>query len=108
MPDLSYMIAAVAIGAVITFLLRALPFAILKPLRTSKFVKRLGEWMPAGLLLILAVIMLAGEVAARPERVWIVAIASVVTVCVHLFAGRRALLSIFVGTTVYVVLLNLF
>lgn len=108
MPETWYMIAAVAIGGVITVLLRALPFAILKPLRKSKFVKALGQWMPAGLLVILAVVMLAGEIAARPGKLWVVAIASAVTVGTHLFAGRRALLSIFAGTTVYVVLLNLF
>lgn len=108
MPDLGYMIAAVVIGGVITVLLRALPFAVLKPLRKSKFVQALGRWMPAGLLLILAVVMLAGEIAARPGKLWIIAVATAVTVLVHLFAGRRALLSIFAGTGVYVLLLNIF
>jgi branched-subunit amino acid transport protein AzlD len=108
MPDLRYMIAAVAIGGVITLLLRALPFAILRPLRKSRFVRAVGRWMPAGLLLILAVVMLAGEVAARPGRLWIVAVGVATTVIVHLFAGRRALLSIFAGTGVYVLLLALF
>lgn len=108
MPDLTYIMVAVAIGGVITLLLRALPFAILKPLRKSRFVQALGRWMPAGLLLILAVVMLAGEVAARPGKLWIVGAATVVTVATHLFAGRRALLSIFTGTVVYVVLLNFF
>lgn len=108
MPDLGYMIAAVVISGIITVLLRALPFAILKPLRNSKFVKALGRWMPAGLLLILAVVMLAGQLAARPEKAWIVAVATAATVLVHLFVGRRALLSIFTGTAVYVVLLYLF
>lgn len=106
MPELWYMIAAVAIGGVITVLLRALPFAVLKPLRKSKFVQALGQWMPAGLLLILAIVMLAGELTYRP--VWIVLVASAATVVTHLLAGRRALLSIFVGTAVYVVLLNVF
>ncbi|MGD9606219.1 MAG: branched-chain amino acid transporter permease [Leucobacter sp.] len=108
MPDLGYMIAAVVIGGVITVLLRALPFAVLKPLRKSKFVQALGRWMPAGLLLILAVVMLAGEIAARPGKLWIIAVATAMTVLVHLFAGRRALLSIFAGTGVYVLLLNIF
>lgn len=108
MPEVSYMIAAVVIGGVITVLLRALPFAILKPLRKSRFVKALGQWMPAGLLVILAVVMLADEIAARPGKLWIVAVASIATVLTHLFGKRRALLSIFVGTTVYVVLLNTF
>jgi len=108
MPDTGYMIAAVAIGGVITVLLRALPFAVLKPLRKSRFVQAVGRWMPAGLLLILAVVMLAGEIAARPGQLWIVAAASATTVFVHLFAGRRALLSIFAGTGVYMLLLALF
>ncbi|NLB46756.1 MAG: branched-chain amino acid transporter AzlD [Microbacteriaceae bacterium] len=108
MPELWYMIAAVLLSGVITLLLRALPFAILKPLRKSKFVQALGRWMPAGLLLILAIVMIAGEIVARPGKVWVVAVASAVTVLVHLFGGRRALLSIFVGTAVYVTLLNLF
>lgn len=108
MPSVWYMIAAVIIGGVITVLIRALPFAILKPLRKSKFVQALGRWMPAGLLVILAIVMLSGEIAARPGKLWIIAIASAVTVATHLFVGRRALLSIFAGTTVYVVLLNLF
>ena len=42
------------------------------------------------------------------RKLWVVAIASAVTVATHLFAGRRALLSIFAGTTVYIVLLNFF
>lgn len=108
MPSVWYMIAAVAVSGVITLLLRALPFAILKPLRKSKFVKALGQWMPAGLLVILAVVMLAGEITARPEKLWVVAVASAVTVVTHLFAGRHALLSIFAGTAVYIVLLNFF
>ena len=108
MPELWYMIAAVLLSGVITLLLRALPFAILKPLRKSKFVQALGRWMPAGLLLILAIVMIAGEIVARPGKVWVVAVASAVTVLVHRFGGRRALLSIFVGTAVYVTLLNLF
>lgn len=108
MPELGYMIAAVAIAGVITVLLRALPFAILKPLRKSRFVQALGRWMPAGLLLILAVVVLAGEIANRPGRLWVVAVATATTILVHLFAGRRALLSIFAGTGVYVLLLNLF
>lgn len=107
MPELGYMLAAVAIAGIVTLLLRALPFAILKPLRGSKFVKRLGEWMPAGLLLILAVVMVTGEIVARPGKLWALAAAVTVTVLVHLFGGRRALLSIFSGTAVYVVLLNL-
>lgn len=107
MPSLWFVIAAIAISGVITLLLRALPFAVLKRLRKSKAVQALGRWMPAGILVILAVVVLQGEIAARPGKVWIVAVASVVTVAVHLLGKRRALLSIAAGTTVYVLLLNL-
>ena len=107
MPELGYMIAAIVIAGLITLLLRAVPFALLKPLRKSRLVQRLGRWMPAGILLILAVVVVRDEIAARPEQVWIVAAAIAVTVLVHLCAGRRALLSIFAGTGVYIALLNL-
>ena len=106
MPELWYMIAAVALSGLITLLLRTLPFAILKSLRKSRFVQKLGQWMPVGILLILAVVVLKGEIAARPEKLWVVAVATGVTILVHLFAGRRALLSIFAGTGTYVLLLN--
>lgn len=108
MPSTWYMISVVVVAGVITLLLRALPFAILKPLRKSRFVQALGRWMPAGILVILAVVMLGNEIAARPGKVWIVLVASAATVLTHLLGKRRALLSIFVGTTVYIVLVNTF
>ncbi|MEB4615335.1 AzlD domain-containing protein, partial [Leucobacter sp. M11] len=68
MPSPGYLIAAVVIAGLITLALRALPFAILKPLRRSRFVQALGRWMPAGIMLILAVVVLRDEIAQRPER----------------------------------------
>ncbi|QIM16893.1 branched-chain amino acid transporter AzlD [Leucobacter insecticola] len=106
MPETGYLIAAVAVAGLITLALRALPFAILKPLRKSRFVQALGRWMPAGILLILAVVILRNEIMASPGRLWAVAVATAVTVVVHLLGKRRALLSIAAGTTCYVVLLN--
>jgi len=105
-PSVGYMVLAVVIAGVITVLLRALPFAILKPLRKSKFVHALGRWMPAGILVILAVVMLKDQLFAAPGRWWMALVATAVTVVVHLCLGRRALLSIFSGTAVYIVLLN--
>ncbi|UOR02834.1 AzlD domain-containing protein [Leucobacter allii] len=104
-PSTGYVIAAIAVAGLITLALRALPFAALKPLRKSRFVQSLGRWMPAGILLILAVVVLGGELAGRPEWVWPVVIATGVTVAVHLLARRRALLSIAAGTACYVLLL---
>lgn len=107
-PPVWYLLAAIAISGAITVALRALPFAVLKPLRKSKLVQQLGLWMPAGLLLILVVAVLRDEIIARPGEIWAIAAASAVTVVVHLTCRRRALLSIAAGTACYVLLLNLF
>ena len=106
MTQTSYLIAAVLVAGVITFALRALPFAVLKPLRKSKFVQALGRWMPAGILLILSVVVLRDQFAARTGQEWAVVVATVATIVTHLAGKRRALLSIAVGTATYVVLIN--
>ncbi len=103
-----YLIAAIAIGGVITLGLRALPFAMLKKLRKSRFVRALGEWMPAGIVLILAVVVLRDEFVTRGGSWWIVVVATAATVATHLCLKRRALLSIAVGTACYVTLVNIF
>lgn len=108
MPSLAYLLSAIAIAGVITLLLRSVPFAILKPLRQSKFVQSLGRWMPAGILCILAIVVLRDEIAADLAGWWRVAVATGVTVAVHLLLGRRALLSIAVGTATYIGLLAWF
>ena len=108
MTETVYLIAAIVVAGVITFALRALPFAMLKPLRKSRFVQALGRWMPAGILLILAVVVLRDSVVSAPQQWWIVAVAAAITIGVHLLGGRRAILSIAVGTASYVGLLSLF
>lgn len=107
MPEAPYLIAAVVIAGLVTLGLRALPFAILKPLRKSRFVQALGRWMPAGILLILVSVVLRDQIVADLSRAWMVGVASAVTIATHLFLGRRALVSIATGTTCYVLLVNL-
>lgn len=107
MTEHAYLIAAVAISGIITLALRALPFAVLKPLRKSRFVQALGRWMPAGILLILSVVVLRDQMLAQHDRVWAVVIATAITVAVHLLCKRRALLSIAAGTASYIALINL-
>ncbi|MGO3147328.1 MAG: branched-chain amino acid transporter permease [Leucobacter sp.] len=103
-----YLITAIVIGGLITFGLRALPFAVLSQLRKSKFVQVLGEWMPAGIILILAAVVLRGEIVARGPDWWMVLVATGVTIGVHLVFKRRVLLSVAAGTACYVALINLF
>lgn len=107
MPDTSYIIAALAIGFVITVSLRAVPFLILKPLRESMFVRHMAFWMPAGILFILAATTFRSSAFDETLRLWEAIAASVVTVVVHLALGRRTLLSVGAGTVAFVALVNL-
>ena len=58
MPDTTYLVVAVVLAASITFALRALPFTIIEPLRSSQLAAVLSVRMPAGLMLILVVYLL--------------------------------------------------
>jgi len=104
-PDPWYVAAVLAIGFVITVSLRAVPFAVLRPLSESRFVVTMAAWMPAGILAILAAVTLRS--AGESGRVLPAALAAAVTVAVHLTCGRRTLLSVGAGTLTYVALVNL-
>ncbi|MEV0200988.1 AzlD domain-containing protein [Nonomuraea sp. NPDC050691] len=108
MPSTAYLAAVLAIVFAITFALRAVPFAVLRTLRTSAIVQRLAVWMPVGILGILAVTALHGAVAAEPHATLYALLAVAVTAGVHLASGRRTILSVGIGTAVYVVLVNAF
>ena len=53
MPEPLHLMATVVVCALITWALRALPFAILAPLRSSALVHHLGEHMPVGVMIAL-------------------------------------------------------
>ncbi|GAA3951624.1 AzlD domain-containing protein [Gordonia caeni] len=105
MPDPGYLLAVLATVFVITFALRALPFAVLRPLRQSRFVVTMATWLPAGILAILAAATWQSTVAADGQTVAAL-IAVVVTAAVHLTCGRRTLLSVGLGTLTYIGLLS--
>ncbi|MER5664888.1 branched-chain amino acid transporter permease [Streptomyces mirabilis] len=106
MPSTSYLITVLAIVFALTFALRALPFAILRTLRGSALVRQLSVWMPVGILAILAVTALHGTITRDPHGTGYALLAVAVTIGVHLAFGRRTILSVGIGTAVYVVLLN--
>ncbi len=105
MPDAGYVVAVLAIVFVITLALRAVPFAILKPLSESRFVLTMATWMPVGILAILAAVTFRSS--ALGGQLLHASIAAAVTVVVHLTCGRRTLLSVGAGTLVFVALVNL-
>ena len=101
MPGASYIVAAVLVSAAVTWALRALPFAMLAPLRSSPLVRYLGVHMPAGVLTVLAVY----TVTALPGP--LVALAAALAVTAGLQLWRRNLaVSMVAGTIVYVVLVS--
>ena len=103
MPDAAYLTAAVAIAAAITWALRALPFAVLAPLRRSRVVPYLAASMPIGVMAILVVHTLRHTALTVPPFGAAVGLALAATVALHLWR-RNVVLSIFGGTAVHVAL----
>jgi branched-subunit amino acid transport protein AzlD len=106
MPDAAYLWAASLTMFAVTFALRALPFAALRPLRDSALVAFLSRHLPAGIMVILAVYTLREVSLLETPHGLPEAIALAVTVVVHL-RMRNAVTSIVTGTAVYVVLVNI-
>ncbi|MEV4873301.1 branched-chain amino acid transporter permease [Streptomyces syringium] len=102
MPDARYAIAAVLVAAAVTWSLRALPFAALTPLRTSRTIQYLSTRMPAGVMVILLAYCLR-DLPLTQARGLAPLAALAVTVGLHLWR-RNALLSILGGTAVHVIL----
>jgi branched-subunit amino acid transport protein AzlD len=108
MPSTSYLVAVLAIVFTITLALRAVPFAALRMLRNSPAVQHLSVSMPVGILMILAVATMHGTISADPRATLVALLAVATTVAVHLCCGRHTILSVGVGTAVYVLLVNAF
>ena len=106
MPDTAYLVAALAAMGAVTFALRSVPFAVLKPLRGSGLVRFLGRHLPAGILIILAVYSLREVRLGQAPHGLPEALALAATVALHVWR-RNAVLSILGGTAFYLVLVNL-
>lgn len=106
MPDNAYLMAASLTMFAVTFALRSLPFAVLRPLRDSALIGYLSSHMPAGIMVILVVYTLRGVSLSEAPHGLPEIQALVVTVALHLWK-RNAVASIIVGTAVYVAVVNL-
>lgn len=104
MPDVSYVLAALAVFLVVTFALRAAPFLVVDRLRESRSVAWLGARMPVGIMVILVIYTLREPAGTTAPRGLVEALALAVTVGLHVWR-RNALLSIVGGTVVYCTLL---
>lgn len=99
MPSDSHLVAVVLVAALVTFLLRAVPFALLSRLRESRLIPWLGVRMPVGIMVILAVYTVHDVQWTDVGRVVPLACGLVVTVGLHLWR-HNPVLSIVSGTLV--------
>lgn len=100
------MVAAVLIPVgIVTVLLRALPFSMLRVLKSSPFIDFLAALMPVGVMTVPVAYTLVGY-SESPARLLAAVIALAATLLLHWWK-RRADLSIFVGTALYMLLVNL-
>jgi branched-subunit amino acid transport protein AzlD len=106
MPDTTYVAATAAIGATITFALRAAPFAVVNRLRSASAVTYLGRHLPAGIMVILVVYLLRDTELTRPPFGAVQLVPVAVTAATQLWR-RRMLLSMCAGTLTYALMLAL-
>lgn len=90
--------------AVVTVLLRALPFSFLRLLKGSPLIEFLGLLMPVGVMTVLVVYTLSSATSA-PGGVCAALAAAGLTLVLHAWR-RSAALSIVAGTAVYMALVN--
>ena len=103
--DTVHSIAIIAVTALVTIALRFLPFIIFKGKTTPKLIVYLGKVLPYSIMAMLVVYCLKGiSFAAAPFGLPEIIAGSVVAV-LHLWK-RNTLLSIVVGTVLYMVLIQ--
>jgi branched-subunit amino acid transport protein AzlD len=104
--DYAHIAALVLVSAAITWALRALPFAVLAPMRRSAVVRYLSLYMPLGVMVMLALYTLREVPGADSVHGWAAVAALLVTVGLHLWR-RNMLLSIVAGTLTNVLIVSL-
>jgi branched-subunit amino acid transport protein AzlD len=103
MPDTGYLLGLVLVSAAITWGLRAVPFAVLAPVRRSPLIGRLSQQLPLGVMLILALSTVRGVSFHDAGRAAGFALAVAVTIALQLWR-RSFVLSIVAGTATYVLI----
>lgn len=100
-------IVLMGIGLV-TFILRGLPFVISHQLRGNRFLDFLGAYMPMGIMSILVFYTLVSTYTKSGTLMTTYACISLIFTLVLHHWRRSAVLSIFTGTAVYMILSTCF
>jgi len=105
MIDSGYAIGVIAAMGLVTFSLRALPFVAAQWLQKHPFVQRLGQFLPLAIMTLLMVHSVVGSASENPSGPW-AELGAVALVVIVQWRTKNALLSILLGTGVYVLLRN--
>jgi len=90
-----------AVMGLATFITRATPFVLLKSHKDSQLLLHFGRVLPVMILMVLVGFSVIDLLDVQGSRQALLAIAMVITSLVHLIF-RQAMVSILVGTAVYV------
>ena len=106
MNDSRYVIGVIAAMGLVTFGLRALPFVAADWLQKHPVVHRLGQFLPMAIMTLLLVHSVVGTSTAHPDGPWPELVSVAIVMVLQWWRGN-ALLSILVGTALYVVARNM-
>jgi branched-subunit amino acid transport protein AzlD len=90
-----------SVMGIATFLTRAAPFVLLKSHKDSRWLLHFGRVLPVMILVVLVGVSGVGLIDEQANRQVLIAIAMVITALAHLIF-RQAMVSILLGTAVYV------
>ena len=105
MIDSAYALKAIAVMALVTFALRALPFVAAQWIEHHPVVRRLGRFLPLAIMVLLLVHSTLGAARSHAGGPWPELLAVFLTAGLQWWR-KNALLSILLGTGVYVLLRN--
>jgi branched-subunit amino acid transport protein AzlD len=105
MIDSLYSLGVIAATGVVTFALRATPFVASQWLKKHPMVQRLGQFLPLAIMALLLIHAALGRIKQNPGGHGVELLA-VALVGVLQWRSKNALLSILIGTGVYVLLRN--
>ncbi|SDU01908.1 Branched-chain amino acid transport protein AzlD [Pseudomonas pohangensis] len=105
MTDNLYVLGVIVAMALVTLALRALPFVAGQWLQQHPLVHRLGQFLPLAIMTLLLASSTLGAMADDPHSPW-PELTAVLLVALLQWFSKNALLSILLGTGVYVLLRN--
>jgi len=107
MNDTLYVILQISVMALVTAMIRFLPFIIFRGDRkTPAFITYLGTVLPCAVMAMLVVYCLK-SVSFITISGWLPALAGILTVVILHIIKRNTLLSIISGTAVYMILISI-